>query len=235
MAAVKDSSAALRTSLAERLSALRGVRADELPTPLLDVVVRQVDLPGGPAYLVRPADWDALRDEEGAAGRPVPYWARLWPSGEVLALELAAAPPGPGTRVLELGCGLALPSIVAARGGADVLATDASDDAVAFAAHCLALNETEATVAQADWTTDGDQLVERGPFDLVLGADVLYTTANADEAVRLLPRLVEPNATVWLADPDRAGGRRFLAGARKSFYVQTREHGEVRLHALRPR
>jgi predicted nicotinamide N-methyase len=232
---VTGSSSALVTSLAEQLADLRGVTVDQLPATLLDVVVRQVDLPGGPVYLVRPTDWDLLRDDEGAAARPIPYWARLWPSGEALAIELAKSPPGPGSRVLELGCGLGLPSIVAARGGADVLATDASEDAVAFAAHSLALNELEATVARADWTSDGDALMERGPFDLVLAADVLYTNANADEAVRLLPRLVEPNGQVWLADPDRAGGRRFLAGARKSFYVQTREHGEVRLHTLRPR
>jgi predicted nicotinamide N-methyase len=211
------------------------VDADELPAPLLDVVVRPVELPGGRVYLVRPADWDLLRDDEGAAGRPVPYWARLWPSGERLARELARRPPGPGERVLELGCGLGLPSIVAARGGADVLATDASTDAVAFAAHCLALNELEATVACADWTADGDELAERAPFDLVLAADVLYTPVNADEAVRLLPRLLAPNGEVLLADPDRAGGRRFLAAARKSFYMQTREHDEVRLHRLRPR
>jgi predicted nicotinamide N-methyase len=232
---VSAATAALRTSLAEQLAALRDVRVDELPAPLLDVVVRKVELPGGSVYVVRPADWDALRDEEGAAARPVPYWARLWPSGHALALALAAAPPGPGTRVLELGCGLGLPTIVAARGGADVLATDSSTDAVAFTAHALSLNDLEATVARADWTTDGDFFVERGRFDLVLAADVLYTSANADEAVRLLPRLVEPNGEVWLADPDRAGGRRFLAGARKSFYVQTREQGEVRLHRLRPR
>jgi predicted nicotinamide N-methyase len=232
---VDDGRAALRSSLAERLALLRGVGAGELPAPLLDVVVREVDLPGGPVYVVRPADWDALRDEEGAAARPVPYWARLWPSGHALALALAASPPGPGTRVLELGCGLGLPSMVAARGGADVLATDSSTDAVAFTAHTLSLNDLEATVACAAWTTDGDFFLERGRFDLVLAADVLYTTANADEAVRLLPRLVEPNGEVWLTDPDRAGGRRFLAGARKSFYVQTREEGEVRLHRLRPR
>jgi len=232
---VTDSSAALVSSLADQLAELRGVPVDQLPATLLEVVVRQVDLPGGPVYVVRPTSWDLLRDDEGAAARPVPYWARLWPSGQTLAIELAKSPPRAGMRVLELGCGLGLPSIVAARGGADVFATDSSTDAVAFAAHGLALNELEATVACADWTQDGAALMERGPFDLVLAADVLYTTANADELTRLLPGLMEPNGEVWLADPDRAGARRFLAGARKSFYVQTREHGEVRLHTLRPR
>ena len=226
---------ALHISLAEQLAELRGTAVENLPAPLLDVVVRQVDLTGGAVYLVRPSDWEALRDEEAVGGRPIPYWARLWPSGEALGRELASKPPGPGMRVLELGCGLGLPSVVAARGGANVLATDGSTDAVAFTAHALALNELEATVAQADWGHDAEALVERGPFDLVLAADILYTVANSDAALRILPRLLEPNGEIWLADPDRAGGRRFLAAARASFYLRTREVGDVRLHTLRLR
>ncbi|HEY7629057.1 MAG TPA: methyltransferase domain-containing protein, partial [Thermoleophilaceae bacterium] len=198
----------LKTSLAERLAALRGVEVDELPAELLDVAVYPVELPGGEVYIVRPRDWEALRDEEGMApGRPLPYWARLWPSAMVLAQALAENPPGPGTRVIELGCGLGLPSIVAARTGAAVLATDGHSDAVAFAAHSLALNEQEATVVTADLTDDADALVERGPFDLVLAADVLYTVPNGDAMLRIVPRLLEPNGELWLADPDRAGGR----------------------------
>jgi predicted nicotinamide N-methyase len=87
-------------------------------------------------------------------------------------------------------------------------------------------------VAQVDWSTQGEQLVARGPWDLVLAADVLYTMANAELAARLLPRLVAAGGEVRVADPDRAGARRFLAAARGSFHVRTREAGEVRLHRL---
>ena len=166
-----DSLLALKTSLAEQLASLRGVPASELPPALLDISVRRV----GDAYFVCPSDWEQLRHEEGGAGRPVPYWARPWPSGVGLAGALKDDPPAPGARVLELGCGLALPSVVAARAGAQVLATDGATDAVAFAAHVLALNEVEGEVACADWSEHGEQLVARGPFDLVLAADVLYT------------------------------------------------------------
>jgi predicted nicotinamide N-methyase len=226
---------ALHASLAERLAELRGVPAQQLPAPLLDVVVRSVNLPGGEVFIVRPADWEALREEEGAAGRPVPYWARLWPSAERLAFELAKRPPGPGMKGIELGCGLGLPSIVAARGGAAVIATDGHTDAVAFAAHSLALNEQEATVVRADLAHDADALVEQGPFDLVLAADVLYTVPNADAMLLLLPRLLEPNGEVWLTDPDRAGGRRFLAAARSLFHLRTQDGDEAKLHTLKPR
>lgn len=166
---MEDGRRVLRTSLIERLTAMREVPEDRLPGELPDVIVRRVELPGpdGDVLLPRPADWEALRHAEAAAGRPIPYWARLWPAGLSLASALAAAPPPhPGLQVLELGCGLALPSIVAARSGARVLATDSSPDAVAYAAHGLALNGVEASVAQADWDDQGEALAAEGPWDL---------------------------------------------------------------------
>ena len=141
----------------------------------------------------------------------------------------------PGARVLELGCGLGLPSIVAAREGASVLATDGSSDAVVFAAHSLALNELDGEVAEVDWATQGDALVARGPWDVVLAADVLYLKASVEAALALLPRLVAPGGEIRLADPRRAGARDFLAAARASFTVRTRQDGEIALHRLTPR
>ena len=152
----------------------------------------------------------------------MPYWARPWPSGVGLAGALKDDPPAPGTRVIELGCGLALPSVVAARAGARVLATDGASDAVAFAAHVLALNEVEGDVACADWTEHGEALVERGPFDLVLAADVLYTQANVEAALRLFPRLVAPGGELRVADPNRAGAQGFLSAARAFFDARLR-------------
>ena len=230
-----DNLAALRASLREQLAALRGVAPDALPAALLDITVPRARVPGGDVFLVRPVDWEELRHEEGGDGRPVPYWATPWPSGAVLAGALADDPPAPGTQVLELGCGLGLPSIVAARAGAHVLATDGHSDAVAFAAHSMALNEVEGEVAVAEWASDGDALAARGPWDLVLGADVLYLRANVEAALALLPRLVAPDGEVLLADPRRAGTRDLLAAARATFTVRTRQEGEVALHRLRRR
>ena len=228
---VVDALAAVRTSLAEQLARLRGVPASELPGALLDVVVQR----HGDLFVLRPADWEQLRHEEGAAGRPVPYWARPWPSGLELAGALAEAPPAPGTRVLELGCGLGLPSVAAARARANVLATDGAEDAVAFAAHALALNEADAEVAVADWATDADALLARGRFDLVLAADVLYTRANVETALRLWPKLLAPWGEIRLADPGRAGTRDFLSAARATLHVHARTRGDVTIYRLRPR
>ena len=222
---------AVRTSLSEQLAALRGVDVSELPASLLAVAVRQV----AGVHVLLPADWEALRHDEGGAGRPVPFWARPWPSGTALAEALAADPPPDGARVLELGCGLAAPSIVAARAGAEVLATDGATDAVAYVAHSLALNQTTGEVAHAAWAEHGDELVARGPFDLVLAADVCYTAENADALVRLLPRLIAPGGEARLADPGRTNARRFLSAARAGFTLDSRQDGAVTLYSLRPR
>jgi predicted nicotinamide N-methyase len=217
--------------LRAQLAALRGVGEGELPPALLNIRLQRI----GDLVVARPRDWDQLRHEEGGAARPVPYWAMPWPSGRVLAERVTAAPPVPGTRVLELGCGLGLPSIAAGRAGARVLATDGASDAVAFAAHSFALNEVEAEVALVDWAEHGDALAERGPWDLVLAADVFYLGANVELGLSLVPSLLAPGAELWLADPRRAGTRDFLAAARATFTVETATHDEVAVHRLTAR
>lgn len=230
-----DALTALRLSLAGRLSALREVPAADLPPALLDVVVQRFDVSSQELALALPRDWEQLRHEEGGAGRPIPYWARPWPSGLALAASLVDEPVAADARVLELGCGLGAPSIVAARAGAAVLATDGAADAVAFTAHALALNEVVADVAIVDWSVHGEALVDLGPFDVVLAADVLYTRANVETALRLWPRLLADDGVLRLADPRRAGTRDFLAAARGTFsVVSERQDDGVALHVLRP-
>ncbi len=225
-------SESLRASLREQLERLRG---DALPLPdaLLDVALVRVAVGGGELLLAQPTDWQALREEEALARRPVPYWGIVWPSGHALAGAVAGTDLA-GRRVLELGCGLGLPSVAAARAGAEVLATDGASDAVVFCAHNLALNELLGEVAEVPWH-DPAPLVGAGPFDLVLAADVLYTRRNVELLLTLLPRLVAPGGEVWLADPERAGGRELLAGARRQWTIDSRPDPEcegVRLHRL---
>ena len=226
----------LRASLAEQLTRMRGDDG-ALSEALLDVVVETVSPAGGdPVSVLRPRDWDELRHQEGAVARTAPYWARLWPSGLALADTLARRDDLEGSRVLELGSGLGLPSVVAARAGARVLATDGMSDAVVFTAHNLALNDLEGDVALVDWRA-ADALVDRGPWDLVVAADVFYLRHNVDALLRLLPRLTNDGAgEVLIADPSRAGGREFLAAVRGLFTVDTRadpERERVNLHTLR--
>jgi predicted nicotinamide N-methyase len=158
----------------------------------------------------------------------VPYWAVLWRSGVALARELDGEALG-GMRVVELGCGLGVPSIAAARAGATVLATDACDEALELVALNAQANGVTVETAVLDWAEPGE-LVSRAPFDLVLAADVLYERAAVAPLLSLLPRLA-PEA--WLADPGRPAAEAFVEEASTRWRVETRLRDVVRVHRLR--
>jgi predicted nicotinamide N-methyase len=163
--------------------------------------------------VLRPADSEALLDEEAFDREEfLPYWAELWPSSLALA-EVVAAQEWHGRRVVELGCGLALPSLVAAAAGAEVTATDWAPDAVRFAAENARRNRLALTLLRVDWSA-AEELVLRAPFDVALASDVLYEGRNGELLLSLLPRLTRE---VLLADPGRPHAARFVAAAERDW------------------
>jgi predicted nicotinamide N-methyase len=118
--------------------------------------------------------------------------------------------------VLELGCGLALPSLAAALCGARVLATDWSPDAIAVLELNANRNDVTLESALVSWS-EPEPLVVRAPWDLVLAADVLYERRNVDELLALLPRLGDE---VLLADPGRPHAKSFLERAAKDWKIE---------------
>ena len=164
-------------------------------------------LRGDDLEILRPRDAEALVDERAFAEEDefLPYWAELWPAGVGLARALDGRALR-GVPVLELGCGLGLPSIVAARAGGRVLATDWSGAALELLHENAARNDVVLETMRADWTRP-DELLARGPFPLVLAADVLYERRTAPVLADLLPRLGDE---VLLADPGRPPLEEFL-------------------------
>jgi predicted nicotinamide N-methyase len=157
--------------------------------------------------IARPADAAALIDEQAFADRDefLPYWAELWPSARRLSAVVAAAQLD-GLRVLELGCGLGLPAIAAARRGADALATDWAPEAIAATRANARRNGVQVRCAVVDWRAP-QELVAQAPFDRVLAADVLYEERHLAPLVALLKAL---DSEVWLADPGRPALPAFL-------------------------
>jgi predicted nicotinamide N-methyase len=193
-----------------------------------ELVSQSVLLPSGGLHVMQPRESAELPDAGGVEWAPiVPYWSVLWRSGVELARELDGEELE-GRRFVELGCGLGVPSMAAARGGADVLATDGSAEALALLARNAAVNDVEVETATIDWAK-ADDLVERGPFDLIVAADVLYERAGIALLLKLLPRL---GKEAWVADPGRPTTAAFVEEASRRWPVETRVRGVVTLHRL---
>jgi predicted nicotinamide N-methyase len=204
--------------------------------PIPDFVTLTVPMPGGePLRVLQPSEAADLPDDGPVEWAPIlPYWSVLWRSGVALARDADDATLR-GKRVVELGCGLAVPSLAAARAGATVLATDAEPDAVELVARNAELNGVELDAAVVDWTSPPaiHELAARGPFDLVLAADVLYERTTVARMLSLLPRLAR---AAWLADPARPTCAVFLEQAReRGWEIGSRARGVVDIHRLRTR
>lgn len=156
--------------------------------------------------ILRPPSADELIDEDAFDDDEfLPYWAELWSSGVALARVVAAVDVR-GLRVLELGCGLGLPSLAAAAGGADVLASDWASQAVELLRRNAERNGLTLRVERVRWD-EPERLEREAPWDLVLGADLLYEARNAEQLARLLPRL---GSEALLAEPGRPYAKGFL-------------------------
>jgi predicted nicotinamide N-methyase len=206
-----------------------------MTTGQADLVEESVALRHGhDVTIVRPRDSeDLLREEAFENEELLPYWAEVWPSSLALARAISARSLR-GAATLELGCGLGLVATAAALAGGRVLATDWSAEAVRFAAENAERNGASIDTAIVDWACPA-AIVDRAPWQLVLGSDVLYERRNVDQMLDLLPRLVDRAGEVWIADPGRQTSMDFLDRAQREWKRRTTEHGRVEIHRLRLR
>jgi predicted nicotinamide N-methyase len=142
----------------------------------------------------------------GSPGVDPPYWALVWIGAQAIARRLAA--DAQGGRVLDLGCGLGLSGLVAARQADKVVFADYAPDALEFVRASIEHNRlTNTEVRLCDFTTD----VCGEPYDCILAADVVYDPASYDALVAFLDRHLADDATLLLTETLRADARNVIA------------------------
>jgi 2-polyprenyl-3-methyl-5-hydroxy-6-metoxy-1,4-benzoquinol methylase len=162
---------------------------------------------GGFDYRIRSLlDRQQYSDPDGAAGRAGissaswPLFGLVWPSARILA-GIVQTLPIAGKRILEIGCGLGLASLVMRRRGADITASDLHPLAAGFLAENLDLNQLQAVDFRTGSWADADPGL--GRFDLIVGSDVLYERGLPGELSGFIDRHSSPAVEVIIVDPDR--------------------------------
>lgn len=181
---------------------------------------------GAPSLTIRSLlDQQQFSDPLGAAARMGissamwPLFGLVWPSGLQLAAQLAARPVTATERILEIGCGLGLASLIAHRRGADITASDCHPLAASFLRENERLNEMSALPYQHGMWSDGlmsgaaqvrqPHAVVSGRFDLIVGSDVLYERDDGGSLPWFISQHAAPGAQIWIVDPDRSNRAAF--------------------------
>ncbi|HRH28438.1 MAG TPA: SAM-dependent methyltransferase [Aquabacterium sp.] len=162
---------------------------------------------------------DPLGEAEalGISSATWPMFGLVWPSGVQLALHMAQRPWLANERVLEIGCGLALASMVCHRMGMDVTASDWHPLASDFLLENVRLNDmAPLAYRHGDWSAPKDALSMvhgqarvSGRFDLIMGSDVLYERDDGGLLSQFIERHAQPMAEVLIVDPNRGNRSAF--------------------------
>ena len=151
-----------------------------------------------------------------AQGISSAFWSLfglLWPSGSKLAERMALRPVSSEERILEIGCGLALSSLVGHRKGANITASDCHPLAGEFLKENLRLNNLgPMDYKHGQWGDHAAQLQDlavNSKFDLIIGSDILYERDERGDLAHYINDHVEDHAEVWVVDPNRGNRSHF--------------------------
>ena len=178
---------------------------------------------GGHDYRIRAlSDLQQFADPQGRAERAgisSAQWSlfgQVWPAGRVLAQAMSGFEVA-GKRILELGCGLGLSSLVLQRRQADITASDHHPLAEEFLTYNAALNGlSPPAYLDLAWTLPQPNL---GRFDLIIGSDLLYERGHAEQLSTLVANHAHPAAEVLITDPGRGNSGAFTTALGRQGFV----------------
>jgi methyltransferase-like protein 23 len=149
---------------------------------------------------------DVVRDETAQMGITpdrdlYPFGLMIWESAVMLAQVLAERGAGlKGMPILELGCGVGLPGLVAQQLGAAVVQTD--HDALALAL-CRTNASLNGVTGIRQFVGDWRDWTHAARYPLIVGADIIYDTADYAMLEHVFRTNLAPGGEVLLTDPMR--------------------------------
>jgi len=145
-------------------------------------------------------DIDGVAEKLGISSAMWPLFGIVWASSEVLAHHMFDYKIQ-GKRILEVGCGIALSSLMLNHRLADITATDYHPEVGPFLLENVLLNKgNPIPFVRTGWEDANSGL---GLFDLVIGSDLLYERSHTSLLSNFIEQHAKPDCDVIIVDPGR--------------------------------
>ena len=152
------------------------------------------------------SDDEGQAENLGISSATWPLFGVIWDSSQILA-HLMFEHDIEEKRILEVGCGIALTSLVLNHRHADITATDHHPEAEGFLQKNVQLNNGQVIpFTRTDWANKDSDL---GEFDLIIGSDLLYEQNHAELLSGFIDLHTKPKCEVIMVDPGRGHHARF--------------------------
>ena len=152
------------------------------------------------------ADDDNVASKLGISSANWPLFGIIWDSSKVLA-NLMFEYKIKNKRILEIGCGMALSSLMLNQRNADITATDYHPEVESFLLSNVILNEgKKIPFIRTGWDDEDSGL---GKFDVIIGSDLLYESEHVDLLSNFINNHTQPHCEVIIVDPGRGNHARF--------------------------
>lgn len=152
------------------------------------------------------ADPDGAALAAGISSASWPLFGMVWPSARMLANAMQTYDIA-GKRILEIGCGLALASLVIHRRQGDITASDCHPLTAAFLADNVLRNDLPVLKYQTGhW---GRENLGLGQFDLIIASDVLYERDQPETLSQFIHLHSADPVNIIVLDPDRGNRNGF--------------------------
>jgi len=146
------------------------------------------------------SDPQGTAEEIGISSATWPLFGVIWPSSIVLAHYISSYDTS-GKRILEVGCGMALSSLLLNSQHADITATDYHPEVGFFLQRNTRLNKGgNINFERVNWSDETDAL---GLFDLIIGSDLLYEDQHIKLLADFIVRHANTMSEVIIVDPGR--------------------------------
>jgi predicted nicotinamide N-methyase len=152
--------------------------------------------------------YDPLGEAErlGISSALWPIFGLIWPSGLALAKVMSLYPIR-GKRILELGCGIGLASLVIRKRHGNITASDCHPRAETFFKKNILMNHLDPIPFRMEnWTAE---ISDGGMFDLIIGSDLLYEGGFPRMLSEYIGRHANRKAEVIIMDPKRGHFAKF--------------------------